>query len=98
MTDEARDALLSCGEVCGKPLGCGVDEHRCQRECHSGECGSCEEVRVKKCYCGREITEEECGRKEGRERVEGCFRPSKTVEGEEGGWTGEWSCGGVCEV
>ncbi|OMH84184.1 FKBP12-associated protein-like protein [Zancudomyces culisetae] len=46
-------ALKSCGEVCGKLLGCM--EHRCERVCHEGSCGDCTKQMVgQPCYCGAE--------------------------------------------
>ncbi|CAH7665772.1 hypothetical protein PPACK8108_LOCUS60 [Phakopsora pachyrhizi] len=50
-TNDPRIDLLSCEEICGQKLGCGL--HFCQRSCHPGECGRCEVVREKSCYCGQ---------------------------------------------
>jgi len=33
---------VSCGQPCGKLLGCGF--HRCQKLCHNGDCGDCSSV------------------------------------------------------
>lgn len=53
------DKEFSCGQVCGKQLGCGV--HTCRRQCHDGECGQCE-VRVRRrCACGKAEKEVVCG-------------------------------------
>lgn len=87
--------LLSCGEKCGRLLECGL--HECGRKCHEGECGKCEVVRGKKCFCGKEEVEEGCGEMKGREEGRECWRP--IVEGEEKeSWVGEWSCKKVCEA
>ena len=87
-----REELLSCREACGKMLGCGL--HRCEKECHSGDCAPCEEVRTKRCYCGRDEVVEMCG--EGaRERIE-CYRSS--VEGDKSSWEGEFGCDRVCDA
>ncbi|KAI0175890.1 hypothetical protein GGR52DRAFT_334260 [Hypoxylon sp. FL1284] len=48
----------SCHEICGDFLPCG--EHECQKECHSGLCGSCEVPVFSVCYCGRESKEIPC--------------------------------------
>lgn len=93
---QSRAELLSCGEVCRKDLGCGMEGHGCTRVCHEGDCGSCEVVREKKCYCGRHTVEERCGDNEGRgERVE-CVKPSDG--GDTQSWVGEWTCKSVCDA
>ncbi|KAI0107487.1 hypothetical protein GGR51DRAFT_149565 [Nemania sp. FL0031] len=48
----------SCREPCGDLLACG--EHECQRECHSGLCGSCEIPVASRCYCGKESRDIPC--------------------------------------
>ncbi|TFK41756.1 hypothetical protein BDQ12DRAFT_733207 [Crucibulum laeve] len=50
---------LSCGEVCGRPLGCG--KHTCDKVCHEGECGKCQVREMARCYCGKEEKEVGCG-------------------------------------
>jgi len=44
---------FSCNQQCGKLLDCG--NHRCQENCHKGECGSCELIPkpTEFCFCGR---------------------------------------------
>lgn len=51
---EARcgDTSISCGGVCNQKLNCGI--HSCVRECHKGECLSCEETVDCVCYCSRQ--------------------------------------------
>lgn len=83
-----REELLSCKQVCGKTLECGLDV--CERLCHEGDCGSCEKVREKKCYCGKLEKQELCGGIDREDRVQ-CHVP-----GDDNGWTGEWSCTSVC--
>ncbi|KAI8948899.1 hypothetical protein F4801DRAFT_555135 [Xylaria longipes] len=48
----------SCHEPCGDLLACG--EHECQKECHSGLCGSCEVPVASCCYCGKESKDIPC--------------------------------------
>lgn len=53
-----------CEGVCGKVLNCGG--HTCEKLCHSGPCGDCQQEVMQKCYCGKEsrevlCTEETCG-------------------------------------
>lgn len=60
-------------------------------QCHEGACGECEEVREKRCFCGKDMVVEACGAGMD-ERVE-CCRP-----GEEERWDGEWSCAKDCEA
>ncbi|KAI0447719.1 hypothetical protein F4803DRAFT_179203 [Xylaria telfairii] len=48
----------SCHEPCGDLLACG--EHECQKECHSGLCGSCEVPVASLCYCGKESKDISC--------------------------------------
>lgn len=55
---EEEKASYQCGEPCNLLLPCGV--HKCQRKCHSGPCGNCEETISGKimCYCGMETREQ----------------------------------------
>ncbi|KAI0191819.1 NF-X1 type zinc finger protein, partial [Xylaria flabelliformis] len=48
----------SCHKPCGDLLACG--EHECQKECHSGLCGSCEVPVASRCYCGKETQDIPC--------------------------------------
>ncbi|KAI8635343.1 hypothetical protein F5Y19DRAFT_482583 [Xylariaceae sp. FL1651] len=48
----------SCREICGDLLACG--DHECQKECHSGLCGSCEVPVASRCYCGQESKDMPC--------------------------------------
>ncbi|XP_043229933.1 NF-X1-type zinc finger protein NFXL1-like [Amphibalanus amphitrite] len=47
-----------CGDTCDKWLACGV--HRCAQRCHTGACGRCLQLRVKRCRCGRKEKELVC--------------------------------------
>ncbi|XP_064481964.1 NF-X1-type zinc finger protein NFXL1-like [Ornithodoros turicata] len=38
-----------CGDTCDKTLECGL--HRCSQRCHTGPCGSCLQMSVKRCQC-----------------------------------------------
>lgn len=44
---------FSCGDLCGRFLGCGL--HKCEEECHFGECGPCPLLpeSVTHCPCGK---------------------------------------------
>ena len=46
---------FGCGGVCGGALPCG--KHRCERECHAGECGACPLSGRKSCPCGKKSYE-----------------------------------------
>ncbi|XP_026478578.1 NF-X1-type zinc finger protein NFXL1-like [Ctenocephalides felis] len=49
VTEAERDKLLSCGNQCTKTYACG---HRCQNNCHSGECQGADKCHKKvKLYC-----------------------------------------------
>ncbi|XP_060580770.1 NF-X1-type zinc finger protein NFXL1-like [Ruditapes philippinarum] len=41
--------IPTCGDTCGKLLECQL--HECVQRCHFGPCGSCRQMRVKKCRC-----------------------------------------------
>ncbi|KAI1381717.1 hypothetical protein F4677DRAFT_987 [Hypoxylon crocopeplum] len=57
----------SCHEVCGDMLPCG--EHECQKECHSGLCGSCDIPVFSLCYCGRESKDIPCERRDDKRQT-----------------------------
>jgi len=46
------DGGISCGEVCGKVLNCGI--HHCEEVCHSGPCEACKHTVHQNCYCGKQ--------------------------------------------
>lgn len=46
------DPETTCDNACGKLLACGV--HLCDKQCHSGGCGPCEELVPMTCACGKE--------------------------------------------
>ncbi|PWN36702.1 uncharacterized protein FA14DRAFT_186882 [Meira miltonrushii] len=76
---------VSCGKTCGKQLACG--QHPCDRICHSGPCGQCEEDVLSKCYCGRKEKQMKCG--------SGDVKQSTTEDGIE--WKGRWRCESECD-
>ncbi|KZP01668.1 hypothetical protein CALVIDRAFT_492229 [Calocera viscosa TUFC12733] len=76
---------LTCGQVCGKRLGCG--KHACERECHPGECAPCEVRELVRCYCGKEAREVACG--------EGEAKPCADLEKAER-WEGRYECAQPC--
>lgn len=89
----AKELLRSCGETHDRLLACGL--HRCERDCHAGDCGDCETVRPKRCFCGREELEGICGATRLDERVESCTMPGQEA-GEQ--WTGEFACYRTCDA
>ncbi|KAG7446740.1 uncharacterized protein BT62DRAFT_948549 [Guyanagaster necrorhizus] len=54
-----EDKRVSCNEVCSKRLNCG--KHFCQEMCHQGDCASCEQREMSKCWCGKAQREVPCG-------------------------------------
>ncbi|XP_018594135.2 NF-X1-type zinc finger protein NFXL1 [Scleropages formosus] len=41
----------TCGDTCGKVLGCGL--HTCSMRCHRGPCETCRQEVEKQCRCGK---------------------------------------------
>ena len=54
------EATPTCGDTCGKTLGCG--SHTCAERCHRGSCPSCLQMKVKKCRCGARQKEVQCAK------------------------------------
>ena len=54
------EATPTCGDTCGKTLGCG--SHSCAERCHRGSCPSCLQMKVKKCRCGARQKEVQCAK------------------------------------
>ncbi|XP_011297749.1 protein shuttle craft [Fopius arisanus] len=54
----SSDVLVTCEEICGKFLNCGV--HQCERKCHHEPCGDCQRKVHQVCYCGKVKREVEC--------------------------------------
>jgi len=48
----------TCGDTCNKLLECGV--HRCAERCHKGKCGTCWQMRTRRCRCGVKEKELPC--------------------------------------
>ncbi|KAI1640309.1 hypothetical protein F4809DRAFT_591093 [Biscogniauxia mediterranea] len=90
----------SCHETCGDLLACG--EHECQRECHSGLCGSCEVPVASSCYCGRESKEIPCDERGDKlesydyGQLRGKTLVSDEVELPESWFWGSFDCGRSC--
>ncbi|KAL1408816.1 FKBP12-associated protein [Vanrija albida] len=59
---------VSCGQVCGKLLGCGY--HRCEKTCHPGDCDSCTQT----CNKPKRICKHAC--------TATCHAPAKCPESE----------------
>ncbi|KAH9928987.1 hypothetical protein B0H21DRAFT_837372 [Amylocystis lapponica] len=87
--DKAGQAAeLSCGQRCGKLLGCG--NHACEAVCHEGPCAPCAVREGARCYCGREDRGIGCG--EGEERM--CVI---VKDGKETRWVGRFACESTCD-
>ncbi|EFJ44757.1 hypothetical protein VOLCADRAFT_82592 [Volvox carteri f. nagariensis] len=52
---QCGDRNYQCARVCGKPLACG--NHKCEKVCHTGACGSCPFSGVRTCPCGKQTYE-----------------------------------------
>lgn len=90
----------SCHELCGDLLPCG--DHECQRECHSGLCGSCEIPVHSICYCGRETKEIPCDQR-GDKLESYNYRQNQKITDiapgddlPESWFWGSFECGAVC--
>lgn len=89
---EARidvDEFLSCGQTCGRMLSCGL--HKCEKACHPGECGDCEIVREKTCYCGQHQITTLCGGTAEAEKRHDCVGKDQGQQ-----WVGEFACDEAC--
>ena len=51
----AKLSDIKCLELCNKLLDCG--KHRCQKNCHFGQCNPCEKIFEMKCFCGKKSRE-----------------------------------------
>ncbi|KAI0360572.1 hypothetical protein OH77DRAFT_1470646 [Trametes cingulata] len=80
-------AELSCGQTCGRLLGCG--NHICEDTCHPGKCKPCRIRVMARCYCGKEEKELGCG--EGEEKE--CL---VVQDGKEDRWVGRFACEQTC--
>jgi len=54
------EATPTCGDTCGKTLGC--ESHTCLERCHRGSCPSCLQMAVKQCRCGARKKEVQCAK------------------------------------
>lgn len=59
--ESCLDPIPSCGQICGRPLGC-LGDHGCGQICgHTDECGDCKlDVNVE-CRCGSTVFKVGCG-------------------------------------
>ncbi|XP_020595271.1 NF-X1-type zinc finger protein NFXL1-like, partial [Phalaenopsis equestris] len=76
-----RRAPLSCGQQCNRLLTCG--RHHCNQPCHTGSCGSCQELIIASCFCGKKTESVLCG--------------DMAVKGEFNGRNGLFSCNLPCD-
>ena len=42
---------FQCGKKCERILNC--HKHKCERNCHTGECQPCKKKKMAKCFCGK---------------------------------------------
>eukprot|EP00249_Psilotum_nudum_P022387 c28497_g1_i1 orf=434-4474(+) len=75
-----QQITASCGLPCGRQLQCG--RHYCEKICHQGECGQCNELVTAVCFCGRKEEEVLCGSM----GLQGDVECDKVV----------FSCGSIC--
>lgn len=75
-----------CEDECNIKI-CDLN-HKCQKGCHSGFCGLCNEVITMKCYCGDTDLSIKCHEKE--------IKPCENEKGEK--WIGIGSCGKTKKV
>jgi len=54
------EATPTCGDTCGKILGC--KSHNCSERCHRGSCPSCLQMKLKYCRCGARQKEVQCAK------------------------------------
>ncbi|KAK0203953.1 hypothetical protein DFS33DRAFT_1260721 [Desarmillaria ectypa] len=84
------DTRVSCNEVCWQRLTCG--KHLCQKTCHQGDCGSCEQREMSKCWCGKAQREVACGEGDQWLGTIGCGKDESGTGGVKG-----FSCESVCQ-
>ncbi|KAF8909061.1 hypothetical protein CPB85DRAFT_1308246 [Mucidula mucida] len=83
-----EDIRVSCGETCGRDLNCS--KHKCQKPCHLGPCGDCQEVVNQKCWCGDEMRKTACGAGDKWLVGVGCEREGPLID------SLGWSCAKSC--
>lgn len=57
-----KDPIMTCKNVCKKPLPCGNDKnlHFCSVKCHLGNCPPCNKKTTVRCRCGTSNIEVKC--------------------------------------
>lgn len=89
--DTNYESGWSCGEPCGKLMGCG--HHHCPRSCHEGACASCMEVVEGRCYCGKVKRGIICSERNIKKQSAALLDDGVTQET----WTGLFDCENLCE-
>ncbi|EER27094.1 NF-X1 type zinc finger family protein [Coccidioides posadasii C735 delta SOWgp] len=84
----------SCMKICGELLSCL--RHKCQRPCHEGPCGACEESVHARCYCGKVTKDMPC-RGTGEEKYSEREIEMEEISGEISTWTGSFDCTSICD-
>ncbi|KAM5448550.1 FKBP12-associated protein [Microsporum audouinii] len=74
----------SCRETCEEVLPCL--QHTCQRACHEGLCGECEELVPARCYCGKVSHKILCNLKE----------EERESRNQKESWVGSFTCPDIC--
>lgn len=80
------DEGWSCEEICNDILPCGI--HKCQKKCHSGNCGDCHSNLEVFCYCGKSHDLIKCN-----ERL-----PKKSIVSFNKSWIGNFQCSNPCNI
>ena len=75
-------------------MPCG--EHTCQRQCHEGLCGSCEEIVHARCYCGKMEKDLMCY-EAGQRRKSSRNVHNENEEKQLQTWIGTFGCNSICD-
>ncbi|KAH3667910.1 hypothetical protein WICMUC_005188 [Wickerhamomyces mucosus] len=76
-----------CEDICEEYLPCEI--HKCNKVCHTGLCGKCDEFLKSKCYCGRTTDMIKCSLKVPKK----SFGIKKSDN-----WIGNFECSNLSEV
>ncbi|KAK0217433.1 hypothetical protein EDD85DRAFT_1029594 [Armillaria nabsnona] len=85
-----EDTRVSCNQACSKRLNC--EKHFCQKTCHQGDCGSCEQRETSNCWCGKAQREVACGDGDQWLGTVGCSGDEPGASNVKG-----FSCDSVCQ-